>query len=248
MQSKAMNLTFWLRLTYGLLLGALISLFPATSIAAEKSAEKSTDKTAAKTAAKDTKKGEASAAPETAPAPVPDAFSCTTDIFYAWRRTPPPAPEGAEAKKAKAKKAKPAEIAQPDDAFHSRLEAVGPTEAEAKVKLRAQFAEGQSLARQDCEALHQDQAGCLAKGLRSARSEYQVFDYGLRKSFVDALDADCQLTAGVCLSTRAAEANCVSRAPQAEPALADAEPGNSVAGGNSVAADEKSEKKKEAKK
>ncbi len=53
--------------------------------------------------------------------------------------------------------------------------------------------------------------------MRTSKEDYQVFDFELRRKYAAALQEDCVLNSGVCVSTRAAEIVCREEAiPAAE--------------------------------
>jgi hypothetical protein len=165
---------------------------------------------AQKAGAKDAKKEDSKDRKEAVNAeePAQKSFTCSSNIYYAWRRLPAEEPT-ADPKKGKKKPDKPVQLPAPDEAYHSRVRFSAPTPEAAQAGLREKLAEAQSQARRDCESQHQDLSGCLAYGLRTARTEYEVFDYELRRSFIEALSADCKLNAGVCVSTRTDEPKCL---------------------------------------
>lgn len=150
------------------------------------------------------------AAEKGAPAAAPDADAetvCEADVFYSWKRLPPPPAPGATAAAAAASPFEPEEV------FFQKIIKRGTAKEalEAEVKSNAPSVEGK--AREACVRLHENAGLCVADAVSLLGGAFSSLDFETRRVVRDRVVGDCAATSGQCLKTRVGDTTCRTDAP-----------------------------------
>jgi hypothetical protein len=135
-------------------------------------------------------------------------YVCEADISYTWQPKPP-ARQGKKTKAAAEQEPAPEKMT----VFFSTLGSHGLVPEEVERRLHGQLANIKAKALQHCRRRHEDQASCLASGMRSQFSEYNKLDFAARSALLSALKEDCRQSFGRCLSAEASPPKCFVNRP-----------------------------------
>ncbi len=136
---------------------------------------------------------------------------CRQTVSYTWKRVPPKVEEPLGGKKAKAP---PAPTPDPDLYSVNEVSALtvngsGSTVEAAKTQLSAELFQGEQQAKSICQEEHQSPGSCAAKKLAGMGGQFDRLDFDSKRTIQAQIIQDCQLNAGVCLTTKSSEPVCV---------------------------------------
>ena len=142
-------------------------------------------------------------------------FRCQAEVRYHWipavvaeegkagaaiKATPTAVPEKAAAPAAGASPGK--------EVFWSVSNSSGPTEDEAKTRLKDMIIDQRSKADAACRDSHENQTRCFAAKYAQTSSTFQLMSFSQRKEFEKKIAADCQQAAGSCQGSVSTEPTC----------------------------------------
>jgi len=141
---------------------------------------------------------------------------CEADVFYTWKRLPPP-PSAKEAQGQSTQRNTPPPAAgqtKPIEVFYRRVTKEGENEQLIRTLLSTRLSEERGAALSECREQHENSSGCVARKLRSISDQYRTLGFAARKTLLESITSDCQNRQGDCLSTRASELRCFRLTPQ----------------------------------
>lgn len=148
------------------------------------------------------KGGKESAQP--APAAAPEKVSCHADAYYLWAPEPPPPADP---------KQEPPPQPPPLEVLYRRLTIEAADKSLALEEFTRRIASFKSEAMQACRREHEDNTGCIDRGLEKASNNYTWVDYRAREALLEALKKDCLAARGRCLSVEIKDDTCSAEEP-----------------------------------
>lgn len=139
-------------------------------------------------------------------------FICEADVFFSWKRTPPPRTT-TDAQGKTVPVAVDPELLKPIEEFFTKVGESGKIENDVRNRLATRLGGVELQARRSCEELHQDRVSCVSRNLRTTKSDYQLLDFAARKALLSSIERECEDNTGVCLSTRTGAITCFLNTP-----------------------------------
>ena len=139
---------------------------------------------------------------------VPNEITCSADVVFTWKRTPPQQLQINEQGKQTTVTPDPS-VLSPIEEHYTRVSETGYVEEELKNRVAMKVPPAAILARRACEELHQEESSCISRKLRTNQSDLQLLDYGSRTALRKSIERDCAANKGICLEIKSTPVVCL---------------------------------------